>query len=81
MSQENGAADPGLVVPREFDLAISFAGTERPLAEELAMRMRDAGFDVFYDGFYPEQLRGKDLAAYFDQVYRRQCDRNKDSLC
>ena len=33
--------------------------------------MRDAGFEVFYDGFYPEQLWGKDLASFFDRIYRK----------
>ena len=33
--------------------------------------MRGAGFSVFYDGFYPEQLWGKNLADYFDDVFRK----------
>jgi hypothetical protein len=55
----------------EFDLAISFAGTERQQAKQLAERVREAGFKVFYDDFYPEQLWGKDLVAFFDKVYRK----------
>lgn len=58
-------------IPEQFDVALSFAGSERALAEELAHRIRDAGFQVFYDGFYPEQLWGKDLAAFFDRIYRK----------
>ncbi len=58
-------------LPDEFDVALTFAGTERDLAEDLATRVRDAGFRVFYDGFYPEQLWGKDLASFFDRVYRK----------
>src|ERR1700690_308977 len=42
-----------------FDVAISFAGTEREYAEQLADKVRSAGFDVFYDKFYPEELWGK----------------------
>ena len=61
----------GPIIPRRFDVALSFAGTERTLAEELAELVRDAGFEVFYDGFYPEQLWGKDLASFFDRVYRK----------
>src|SRR5262249_54511247 len=38
-----------------YDVAISFAGPQRPLAEELANRIREAGFKVFYDDFYPER--------------------------
>ena len=42
-----------------FDVAISFAGTERAEAEKLAEVVREAGYAVFYDNFYPEQLWGK----------------------
>lgn len=58
-------------VPTEFDIVISFAGTDRPRAEELARRLRDAGVRVFYDSFYPEMLWGKDLAVFFADIYRR----------
>jgi hypothetical protein len=33
--------------------------------------VRAAGFEVFYDGFYPDQLWGKDLAVFFDEVFRQ----------
>lgn len=59
------------VLPEDFDIAVSFAGTERGLAEELANRVREEGFEVFYDGFYPEQLWGKDLPSFFDRIYRK----------
>ncbi len=55
-----------------YDVALSFASPERPLAEKLATLARDAGLRVFYDGFYPEQLWGKDLPSFFDRVYRRE---------
>lgn len=55
----------------DFDVAISFAGTERSYAEELAKIVRDAGYEVFYDDFYPEQLWGKDLVVFFDDIYRK----------
>lgn len=55
----------------DFDVSISFAGTERKLAEELANLVREAGFDVFYDDFYPEQLWGRDLIVLFDEIYRK----------
>lgn len=54
-----------------YDLAISFAGAQRDVAEAIANRVRDAGFEVFYDRFYPEQLWGKDLAVFFDEVFRK----------
>lgn len=56
----------------QYDVAISFAGTERPYAERLAEIVRDAGFRVFYDNYYPDQLWGKDLVVFFDDIYRKQ---------
>ncbi len=58
-------------LPTNFDVAISFAGSERGLAESLANRIQGAGFAVFYDNFYPEHLWGKDLAAFLDEIYRK----------
>lgn len=55
----------------DFDVALSFAGTEREQARRLAEAIRSAGFKVFYDDFYPEQLWGRDLVALFDRVYRK----------
>ena len=53
-------------------MAISFAGSERPVAEQLAKVVQDAGFEVFYDAFYPGRgLRGKDLVVFFDEIYRK----------
>jgi hypothetical protein len=55
--------------PEKFDVAISFAGPERLYAEQLAKHLVDAGFSVFYDGFYPEDLWGKDLVQTFHEIY------------
>ncbi len=54
-----------------FDVAISFAGAERKLAERLSILVRDAGFNVFYDDFYAEVLWGKNLADEFDEIFRK----------
>jgi hypothetical protein len=56
-------------LPSSFDVAISFAGTERPVAEELAQKLREAGITVFYDDFYKEHLWGKNLTAFLDDIY------------
>jgi hypothetical protein len=58
-------------LPTNFDVAISFAGTERGLAEQLATRLQAAGIAVFYDNFYPEHLWGKNLQVFFDEIYRK----------
>jgi hypothetical protein len=57
--------------PEKFDIAISFAGPERQYAEELAGRVRGAGFEVFYDDFYPAQLWGKNLYEFFHEIYSK----------
>jgi len=54
-----------------FDVAISFAGTEREYAEKLAKIIKGAGFSVFYDEFYPEYLWGKNLIDIFDEIFRK----------
>ena len=61
----------GAKFPESFDVAISFAGPERQYAEELAKHLVEAGFSVFYDGFYPEDLWGKDLVQTFHKIYSR----------
>jgi hypothetical protein len=66
----------GPVMPENFDIAISFAGTEKQYAHQLAEQVRAAGFAVFYDDFYPEHLWGKDLAVFFDEIFR-----NKSRFC
>lgn len=58
-------------LPERFDVAITFAGTERELAQALAKKVREAGFAVFYDDFYPEQLWGKNLTTFFDEIFRK----------
>jgi hypothetical protein len=58
-------------LPSNFDVAISFAGTERELAKKLAEILRAAGITVFYDYFYAEHLWGKNLTAFLDEIYRQ----------
>jgi hypothetical protein len=53
-----------------YDVAISFASTERKYAEELAEKVKEAGFAVFYDSFYEEYLWGKNLTDTFKSIYQ-----------
>jgi hypothetical protein len=55
-----------------FDIAISFAGPQREIAQAIATYVKNAGFAVFYDSFYPEMLWGKNLVEFFDDIYRKQ---------
>lgn len=65
------AATQATKIPERFDVAISFAGAQRPLALALAETLRTAGHSVFYDDFFPEQLWGKNLAIFFDEIFRK----------
>jgi hypothetical protein len=53
----------------EYDVAISFAGEDRPIAEALANTLRKRGVAVFYDRFEKSQLWGKNLVEYLATVY------------
>ena len=53
----------------EFDIAISFAGEDREIAEELADELQTKGVEVFYDRYFKGKLWGKELTKYFQDVY------------
>ena len=54
---------------KNYDVAISFAGEDRKLAEEIAENLSRLGIKVFYDNFERANLWGKDLYAYLSEVY------------
>ena len=54
-----------------YDVALSFAGEDRPLAARIAELCRSVGMSVFYDDFEKASLWGKDLAIHLDTVYRK----------
>jgi hypothetical protein len=58
-------------VPR-FDFAISFAGSERGLARELAGRLAGAGLRVFFDEHFEHEMLGIDGADYLNRVFFEQ---------
>lgn len=58
----------------KFDIAISFAGEDREIAKNLAEELRikhinNRRVKVFYDEFYKDELWGKELTKYFQEVY------------
>jgi beta propeller repeat protein len=53
----------------EYDIAISFAGENREIAKKLAEKLRAKAVKVFYDEFYKSELWGKELTAYFQDIY------------
>lgn len=53
-----------------YDVAISFAGEDRPVAEKLAASLVSAGLNVFYDEYEQANLWGKDLYVHLSKVYK-----------
>jgi len=54
---------------KPYEIAFSFAGENRQFVGEIARELDDRGVKVFYDEFERVKLLGKDLAAYFAEVY------------
>ncbi|MDN3353769.1 TIR domain-containing protein [Actinomadura sp. DC4] len=53
----------------EYDIAISFAGADRSVAENITRRLEAAGLRVFYDRDHQHELLGEDLAMYLQVTY------------
>jgi hypothetical protein len=56
----------------KYDLAISFAGEQRGLAETFARRLDASGYSIFYDEFHQAELWGRDLSIALNNVYSRE---------
>jgi hypothetical protein len=70
-----GASMPRPVKSRKpYEVALSFAGEDRPFVEAVAEELRSMGVRLFYDTFEEVNLFGKDLAAHFGQIYRHRAD-------
>jgi hypothetical protein len=53
----------------EHEVAISYAGEDREIAEQIAHSLRKKGVPVFYDKFYKVDLWGKNLSIWFRNNY------------
>jgi hypothetical protein len=53
-----------------YDIALSFAGEDRALAERIERTVSNAGYRVFYDVWQQHELWGEDLYAYLHDIYR-----------
>ena len=53
-----------------YDIAISFAGEDRPVAEKLASSLVTKGLNVFYDEYEQANLWGKDLYVHLSKMYK-----------
>lgn len=60
----------------QYDIAISFAGEDRKIAEEIAEKLISLGIKVFYDSYEKATLWGKDLYEHLNDVYK-----NKATFC
>lgn len=54
----------------DYDIALSFAGEDRPVVNDLAAALTQAGVRVFYDNYEQADLWGKDLYQHLQGVYR-----------
>jgi hypothetical protein len=52
-----------------YDVAISFAGEDRIVAEEIATSLLAKKYRVFYDRFEQHTLLGEDLGGYLPDIY------------
>ncbi|HLG72568.1 MAG TPA: TIR domain-containing protein [Chloroflexota bacterium] len=59
------------LMDQQFDVAVSFAGPQRDLAQAFSDRVKAVGLEVFYDNYYPAQLWGTDLPVVLDTIYRK----------
>jgi hypothetical protein len=54
----------------QFEIALSFAGEDRPYVDQVANLLRSSGVKVFYDIFEESSLWGKNLYDYLSDVYQ-----------
>lgn len=56
----------------EFDVALSFAGEDRPYVDKVAHYLLEMGYKPFYDQNETVTLWGKDLYEHLSKVYSKQ---------
>jgi hypothetical protein len=76
VSMRRAAATSPTAVPdaKPYELALSFAGEDRPVVAEVARLLRSGGVKVFYDKFEEVQLWGKDLTAHLAEIYKNRAN-------
>lgn len=53
----------------KYDVAFSFAGEDREYVEQVALFLKKKNIAVFYDYFEEENLWGKNLISYLEEIY------------
>ncbi|MEP6685929.1 MAG: TIR domain-containing protein, partial [Verrucomicrobiota bacterium] len=56
----------------DYDVAFSFAGEDRRIAESLANQLKQQNVSVFYDRDVQAQTWGENLQEYLTEVYLKQ---------
>ena len=59
---------------KKYQVALSFAGEQRPYVEEVARHLAARGVGVFYDDFEKVRLWGRNLADAFHKAFEQQSD-------
>ena len=72
MTGAYGGASPGTRPERRWDVALSFAGTEREYVEQVAAALQAQGVRCFYDADRQIQLWGTHLAEELPRIYARE---------
>jgi len=67
--ETSGPRQKAPATPKEYDVALSFAGENREYVEKVAETLRTTGVKVFYDKFEKAQLWGRNLADHLGEVY------------
>jgi hypothetical protein len=67
---QNGGVTQGENGDFAFDVALSFAGEDRPYVDAVAETLRERGVRVFYDRYAVLDTWGVDLVELFDEVFR-----------
>jgi hypothetical protein len=64
------AARPNAAATPNYDVALSFAGENRPYVHRVAEILKQAGVNPFYDEFEKAKLWGKNLVDYLADIYQ-----------
>ena len=72
MTGAGGATSPDARPGRQWDVALSFAGAQRPYVEQVASALKARGMRCFYDADEQVRLWGTHLAEELPQIYARE---------
>jgi hypothetical protein len=56
--------------PSRYDFALSFAGSERDIAEAIFNKLQDGEFEVFYDKNEQHRILAADVEDYLRPIYQ-----------